>query len=988
MSTSQNAAPNEWMESMLGDFLDESGQLLERLNEHLLQLDALVRAGLSDREHGCDEMLLNEMFRSAHSLKGLSAMLGLGDINNLTHRLENVFDAARKDGLTVTGDVVELMFRAVDHLEKLVDGLKDPTAEPIPCDAIIDDIHRLLEANGVERKRGSQADVEKALGAFSDRSDAPASTSELAASAQAPVPQRFEAAPAALSAEDDSFAGVEDEAAISDKYVPIFIDEAGLAIDRLAEVLLTCENGGSRESLTTLLHTAHQLKGSAACIGLNRPAKLAHLMEDILQTVLDSGGTLWPGTSDAMLKCTDALREYLENLKRGRSGTDGFNEAARELLAVRPRTMSAGAPLAERPEQPVAETHAAPPNVKFNENRASIGEPFRRCVEAALPEGASAVVGCVRFQPRLPMAGLKAHLVYERLASLGEVCYFDPPREELDDLEELERVSFGLVTERTAESVREHLRIAGVDELSVEHLSGERPRLPAVQNASLAAGPVVVPAEPRRHDGGNTRAKRPAVDSATAPTETLRVDIERLDELMNLAGQLVISKARFAESSERLKTLRCVKGWGQALAGISAGLRDMGEASEDGWRTSSLEARLGKLQSQTCRLQRELDGLRDQMRSLETIHEALNDLMGAIHQLDRVSDGIQQAVMDTRMIPIGPLFNRFKRVVRDITRANGKDIRLVIAGEKTKLDKRMIDELGDPLIHMVRNSADHGIEPPDVRLAAGKPAQGTITLDAFHRGNHVVIQVRDDGGGLNTDRIRQKCVEKGLLSETEAQRLTAHDIHQMIWAPGLSTAERVTEVSGRGMGMDIVKSKIELLHGTVELDSSPGHGTLISIKLPLTLAILPSLLVDIHGDVFAVPMESVIEIIRVPRDQISTIHGHRTAWVRQRAISVVELGRMLKWTGGKKLDGTPDSGDATIVVIGEARSELGLEVDRVLGEQDAVVKSLTENYRNVTGITGASILGDGRVSLILDVAALIQMAATRAVAAAPSEERT
>jgi two-component system chemotaxis sensor kinase CheA len=366
----------------------------------------------------------------------------------------------------------------------------------------------------------------------------------------------------------------------------------------------------------------------------------------------------------------------------------------------------------------------------------------------------------------------------------------------------------------------------------------------------------------------------------------------------------------------------------------------------------------------------------------------MNNLYDAIHQLDRVSDGIQKAVMDTRMIPIGPLFNRFKRVIRDITRANGKNIGLVINGEKTKLDKRMIDELGDPFIHMVRNSADHGIELPEDREAAGKPRQGTITLDAFHRGNYVVIQVRDDGAGLNVERILQKCLEKGLLSEAEAQRMTPHQIHQMIWAPGLSTAEKVTEVSGRGMGMDIVKAKIELLHGTVELESTPGQGTLLSIKLPLTLAILPSLLVDIDGDVFAMPMESVIEIVRVARDQLTTVHGRRTAWVRKRAISVVELEHVLRWTGGKACDHSGVADDATIVVIGESNSELGLAVDSVLGEQDVVIKAITENYRNVAGITGASILGDGRVSLILDIAALIQMATDRAAVATLSGKPT
>ena len=255
---------------------------------------------------------------------------------------------------------------------------------------------------------------------------------------------------------------------------------------------------------------------------------------------------------------------------------------------------------------------------------------------------------------------------------------------------------------------------------------------------------------------------------------------------------------------------------------------------------------------------------------------SVNDLFEAIHQLDRVSDGIQQSVMDTRMVPIGPLFARFKRVIRDITRGNGKQIRLVINGEKTELDKRMIDELGDPLIHMVRNSADHGIESPEVREAAGKPRQGhghARRLPSRQQHRHPGDRRRQ--GARRRPHPASKALEKGLVTAADAEKMTRQQIYQLIWEPGLSTAEKVTEVSGRGMGMDIVKSKIEDLNGTVELDSEPGQGTTLTIKLPLTLAILPSLMVEIDGDVFAMPLESVVEIVSVgPQDMA---HGPRAA---------------------------------------------------------------------------------------------------------------
>jgi two-component system chemotaxis sensor kinase CheA len=316
-------------------------------------------------------------------------------------------------------------------------------------------------------------------------------------------------------------------------------------------------------------------------------------------------------------------------------------------------------------------------------------------------------------------------------------------------------------------------------------------------------------------------------------------------------------------------------------------------------------------------------------------------------------------------------------VIRDITRTNGKDIRLEILGEKTELDKRMIDELGDPLIHMVRNSADHGIERPEARLAAGKPAQGVITLNAFHRGNRIVIQVTDDGKGLDPDRIRQKAIDRGLVNQGDAERLSSQQIYNLIWEPGFSTAEQVTEISGRGMGMDIVKSKIEELNGTVDIESVPGQGATLTIKLPLTMAILPSLMAEVGDGIFALPIESVVEIVRFGADKVNTVHGVPTATVRGRVVSIARLDELFAWNGDGAAKGVGASTDITMVILGSEGRELGLTVDRLLGEEDIVIKSLADNYRHVTGIAGASILGDGRVALILDIAALVEAAKRR-----------
>jgi two-component system, chemotaxis family, sensor kinase CheA len=462
---------------------------------------------------------------------------------------------------------------------------------------------------------------------------------------------------------------------------------------------------------------------------------------------------------------------------------------------------------------------------------------------------------------------------------------------------------FAVTTERPPETVRRTLWVTGIREMTLEPL--ERRQLPAKTRATASASPAEV--GPR-------------------PAETLRVDIERLDQLMNLAGQLTIGKARMLQIGGKLKKAVLEKDFVRA-------------------------------------------------------RDEVNDLFEAIHLLDRVSDGIQQGVMNMRMLPIGPLFSRFHRVLRDLMRTNGKEIHLEISGETTELDKRMIDELADPMIHMIRNSADHGIELPEVRLAAGKPRHGTISLSAFHRGSNIIIRVSDDGHGLDPDRIRAKAVERGLVSAADAERMTPQQIRQLVWLPGLSTAEKVTEVSGRGVGMDIVRSKIEELNGTIEIDGELGRGTTITIKLPLTLAILPSLMVEIDADVFAVPLESVLEIVHVKRQDINTVQGQRMASLRDRVVPILMLGRVFNWGQGGRERTTGELDSVTLVVLGEGSQRVGLAVSQVLGEEDVVIKSIASNFRNVAGIAGASILGDGRVSLILDPHVLIEMSSRPGVAA-------
>jgi two-component system chemotaxis sensor kinase CheA len=980
MSDAQENSHDDLLDSLLGDFLDESDQLLTQLNERLLQLDGWVHALDDGQREPCDPNLLNEMFRAAHSLKGLSAMLGLTDINSLTHKIENVFDAARKNELTVDGDVTELVFMGLDRLVALIDRLKEPEGEPVDCGVVVESIRQLLQTAGVERKQSSQADAERAM-----RAD----PSTPGAAECSPVPQAEVdevSCPAPCAAPDPSPAGnadplenIQDEDEIPDKYLSIFIDETETTLEGLTGALLALEGGANGDDLKSLMGSAHKIKGSAASIGLNRIAKLAHLMEDLLEELIQSSGSLSAGMTDVLLKCTDALQQQVAALKQGSPRSDQFGQLARELLSAR----------------------SAP--------------------SATTACGRVAYAGEVTFQPSLPAAGLKARIIHEKLAKLGDLSACDPSPEKLDDIEHLDCFRFRLTTDQPLEAVKNGMQVAGVLKVNVEPLGiGEETTVgsnagrianpsydqpvansfhqpignPSSNEADLPDGLPIRPTEkpapiPSPALGETPQTRSPAgaarqegeqrgSESSQRPTETVRVDIDRLDHLMDLAGQLVINRAQFAQIGDKLRAAMGYKQSAQALNRVSAELERMGgqiALRPDGQHPAGvLEGIHGHLR----RVQSELEPLRREVQTFSRAHELVEELFEAIHQLGRVSDGIQQSVMDTRMVPIGPLFARFKRVVRDITRSTGKQARLEIRGENTELDKRMIDELGDPLVHLVRNSVDHGIEPPEVREAAGKPREGTVTLDAFHRGNSIVIEVRDDGKGLDAGRILRKCLEKGLVTKADAEKMTPQQIYQKIWEPGLSTAEKVTEVSGRGMGMDIVKSKIEELSGTADINSVPGQGTTITLKLPLTLAILPSLMVEIRGDVFAIPLEAVVEIVSVARNQVSSVQGRQMASVRGRVVSLLRLGDLLAFHGAGGAESRQPA-ETTLVIVGSPGEEVGLAVDRVIGEEDVVIKSIAENFENVRGIAGASILGDGRVSLILDIASLFAIVSEKAV---------
>lgn len=1031
------ATNDDCTDDLLADFLDESTQLIDRLNDRLMELEQWVRVGSAEHAE-VDIDLLNDMFRSAHSIKGLSAMLGLPRINGLTHNIENVFDAARRGDVAIDGNVVHVVYASVDRLSELIDHLRESQNDNLDCDSQLKAISAILEAQGAVKMQGEQSSIEEALG-------------ELAAqgSPDSSQPEPSEVRSAEVSAErylaecEAMFHEVVDETEIPAKYLSIFLDETELSLDEMVDMLLESNFSSDIESVRTLMCTAHRIKGSAASIGLNRPAKLAHLMEDVLQRYRDSTQTLGSVLADAMLGCADGLRAYTKGLREGAPADVDFPTLASELQAAEANQDAAAEQPQEELVEPVDTEPDQPAEVTGGLDHRALRNQAASC---DWPAGQRLCVVRIELNHNTPLVGVKAQLLCEKLNRLGRVLLTEPHHQGFDKCENLALLEVGMLTQKEDSDIFRAVNVSGVINYSLAELSLEdapvseepiqevapppvevaevmetpveeptpqevpakeappqeapvlvAPVTPVAPSPTPVAAPVPAPApmpatpkvEPVAKEAPAKEtppkempAKAPAAketpaksgDSNAKPVETLRVDIDRLDQLMNLAGQLVISKARFNQLGENLRAAMPHKQCQQWVEATNLMCAKLLESTDDGSNQNNAKE-LHNVHGQIRKIQQNLKAITAEMQRVDTVRTGLTGFFDAVHQLDRVTDGIQKTIMDTRMVPIGPLFGRFRRVVRDISRTNGKEISLEILGEKTELDKRMIDELGDPLIHMVRNSADHGIESPEDRLAAGKPRAGEITLNAFHRGNSIVIQVTDNGRGLRRDKILAKAIERGLVTAIDAERMTDQQVYQLIWEPGFSTAETVTEISGRGMGMDIVRAKIESINGVVEVDSKPGQGTVFTIKLPLTMAILPSLMAKIDGDLFSIPVESIVEIVCLRQDEIRTIHGKKTTLVRGRPVSVVELHETFHWHGTTTY--TEKKSDVTMVIFRNDSRELGLVVDGILGEEDVVVKSLAENYQNVEGIAGACVLGNGRVALIIDPAAVIELAVKR-----------
>ncbi|GAA8181813.1 chemotaxis histidine kinase/response regulator CheAY2 [Helicobacter pylori] len=651
-----------------------------------------------------------------------------------------------------------------------------------------------------------------------------------------------------------------------------FLIEAFEMNEQLDQDLVELEhNPEDLDLLNRIFRVAHTIKGSSSFLNLNILTHLTHNMEDVLNRARKGEIKITPDIMDVVLRSIDLMKTLLVTIRDTGSDTNNgkeneIEEAVKQLQAITSQNLEGAKEGTKEAPKKENQEEAKKENIKENqENKAKT--PTAESLANNNP---------LADEPDLDYANMSAEEVeaeIERLLNKRQEADKERRAQKKQEAKPKQEVASKTETPKT------------------ETPKTETPKAPKTETKAKA-----------KADTEENKAPSIGVE------QTVRVDVRRLDHLMNLIGELVLGKNRL--------------------------IRIYGDVEE------------------------RYDG--------EKFLEELNQVVSSI---SAVTTDLQLAVMKTRMQPVGKVFNKFPRMVRDLSRELGKSIELIIEGEETELDKSIVEEIGDPLIHIIRNSCDHGIEPLEERRRLNKPETGKVQLSAYNEGNHIVIKISDDGKGLDPVMLKEKAIEKGVISERDAEGMSDREAFNLIFKPGFSTAKVVSNVSGRGVGMDVVKTNIEKLNGIIEIDSEVGVGTTQKLKIPLTLAIIQALLVGVQEEYYAIPLSSVLETVRISQDEIYTVDGKSVLRLRDEVLSLVRLSDIFK------VDAILESNsDVYVVIIGLADQKIGVIVDYLIGQEEVVIKSLGYYLKNTRGIAGATVRGDGKITLIVDVGAMMDMA--------------
>lgn len=677
------------------------------------------------------------------------------------------------------------------------------------------------------------------------------------------------------------------------QYLEIFLDETKEHLQNLNNQILELESDAENmNTINEIFRAAHSLKGMAGTMGYKRMQTLTHDMENVFSEVRNGNIKVNADMIDVLFSCLDALEEYTGNIQQ--SADEGTNDNE-ELIAKLNAILKTGTGKAEEPApKKEKKKKAAAVEAEGKWKDISFEASQLKVMREAKKSGLNVYGMTVVVQESCLLKAARAFLVFKAIEEKGEIVVSVPSAQDVED-EKFDRdFTLVVISEHDLDTVIK----AAQNVSEIEKVTGAVIEIP--EEDTKPSQDVKKVEEPAEKKAGAQATPEKKTVSKPVVNRTVRVDIEKLDVLMNLVSELIIAKNSLVAATEQDK--------GRSNSGVS-----------------------------------------QQMDYLES-----------------VTTNLHESVMKVRMVPIESVVNKFPRMIRDLSKKLGKKMELYMTGEETELDRTVVDEIGDPLMHLLRNSADHGLESAEVRAQRGKPEVGSIFLDAYQDGNNVVIEVRDDGNGIDVEAVKKKAIERSVITSEQAEIMTDKDIINLLFLPSFSTAKQVTDVSGRGVGLDVVRSKIEALSGEVEVKSELGVGSTWTIRLPLTLAIIQSLMVAVGGEKYALSLAAIQTIEDVPRSDVKLVENREVINLRGSVLPLIRLNNLLDVESKKG-----DDENLIVVVVKKGDRMAGLVIDELLGQQEIVIKSLGKYIKYCKFISGATILGDGEVALILDANALI-----------------
>ncbi|WP_449619399.1 chemotaxis protein CheW [Robertmurraya sp. Marseille-Q9965] len=675
------------------------------------------------------------------------------------------------------------------------------------------------------------------------------------------------------------------------QYLEVFIEESKEHLQSCNERLLDLEkNPEDMNIVNDIFRSAHTLKGMSATMGYEDLASLTHQMENVLDAIRNHKLSVSPELLDVVFQATDDLEAMVFSIADGGDGKRDVREVVEKLKLIE----KGESPSQSSAKSEVAATATAPASAKSKSNY----DEFEYTVlQQSKEQGFEAFEITIALREDCLLKAARVYMVFEVLEKVGEVIKSTPSVDQLEEEQFDQEFTVSIVSKESQEDLQKMvMKVSEVEKVEIVPISLDGNRSNQEEEEFVTEIANISSTETSEEQ---KKSSAPSTTTTKQPNnKTIRVNIERLDILLNLFEELVIDRGRLEQISNDLKN--------------------------------------------------------------QELHET-------VERMSRITGDLQNIILNMRMVPVETVFNRFPRMVRQLARDLGKKVNLEIIGAETELDRTVIDEIGDPLVHLIRNALDHGLETPEVRKANGKNEEGSVVLKAFHSGNHVFIEIDDDGAGINRRKVLEKAIKNGIISEQTAATLPDKEVFDLIFASGFSTADKISDVSGRGVGLDVVKNTIEALGGSISIDSKEGKGSTFSIQLPLTLSIISVMLVEIAKEKFAVPLSSIIETAIVKKDEILNAHNQKVIDFRGKVVPLLFL---------KDIFEVPSQGEEddfySVVIVRKGDKMAGLVVDSFIGQQEVVLKSLGNYLQNVFAISGATILGDGQVALIVDCNALIK----------------